>query len=115
MITDQIYADLATLLHTAWVRVNWSKMGTSARRTKGDVFLSRIRRASYEPSLVRVLERVCKGLDVGALVLPLDVMLRLELEEDQVLEILRECAVLATSLAEQGPEALVALAEVSRG
>lgn len=108
-----MHVDLATLLHLVWIRVDWAKMGTSHKRTRGDVFLRRVRRAAHATSLANALERVCTGLDVGALDLPLDVLLRLELDENQVLGLLREHAVLVTALAEQGPGVLLALIKES--
>lgn len=108
---DPTYRDLAVLLHEAWSRMDWKKIHTSWKRRGTDVFQHRLKKAAYSGNIGQVIERLCKGLSLQSLNVPIELIDRLKRNEIHVMHILRTQSVVLTLLAKTGPEALDKLKE----
>ncbi len=108
---DPVYRDLAVVLHEAWKRVDWKRMGTSKTRRATDIFQHRLKKAGYQGGIAEAIERLCKGLSLQSLNLPVGLVNRLKQEEKHVMDVLRTQSVVLTLLAQQGPSAIDTLEE----
>lgn len=111
---DPIYRDLAVLLHEAWSRIDWKKISTSWKRRGTDIFQHRLKKAAYSGGINQVIERLCKGLSLQSLNVPIELIERLKRNEVHTMRILRTQSVVLTLLAKTGPEALDKLKEESK-
>ena len=114
LIDDPIYRDLAVVLHEAWRRVDWKKMGLSKTRRATDVFQHRLKKASFCGGINEVFERLCKGLSLQSLDIPMPVLARLNENEEHALDLLRTQSVVLTLLAQRGPSAIDEIAQGGR-
>jgi len=83
---EEVEKVLEEVLGSAWIRVDWRKIG----RNPADVFQHRLRCASCEPTVRRVVEKLCRGLGLQSIPVEPEKIDFLEKHRGEVLEKLRE-------------------------
>lgn len=106
MREDEMYHDLAELLHVVWQRVKWQNFSTSWKRRQTDIFQHRLKKASASRNVNQVIERLCKGLSIQSIEPEPALIDRIQRDEERALSILRKESVVLTLLAKQGREVL---------
>jgi len=87
-LENKIEATLAEILGAVYSRVDWKK--TARGRVPTDVFQHRLRCASCQSTVRRVLEKLCRGLGLQSVPVDPEKIDFLEENKDTVLEKLRE-------------------------
>lgn len=88
---DRVERALIDLLAQVWLRVDWRKI--SRNRNPMDVFQHRLKVASYENSITKVIEKLCHGLSLQSVDVPPDLIQLLRQNEADAIDMLRENSV----------------------
>lgn len=92
--------DLIQVLAAVWRRVNWARI-CRGRRSAADIFMHRLKVASYQPTFPCLLEKLSHGLGLQSVDVSSSILERLRENEEEALQIVREETIYLTILAKE--------------
>ena len=98
-MSDELDEKIGVMLGRVYKRVDWKR--TARGRSPLDVFQHRLKVASTMPSIRRLLEKLCHGLGLQGVDVPVNVLDYLEEHREEVLDRLRNESVYYTLLARE--------------
>jgi hypothetical protein len=87
--SEEVKQNWIAVLGTVFKNVDWKKM-RGGRRSYLDIFEHRLRYASHEEDVGRLIERLCSGLSLQAPPIPLDCLEELEKREEESMQMVRQ-------------------------